>query len=1003
VTGPVSRAVVPVSTAVRGRARFRVERVRGRPAFAARVADRVAGLEPVTGVHVSALTGGVLIYFDADRLALRDLTRELARAAVAAAPPKRGRSIIIAHDVAAGGPRRSGATPGAWHALTAMAVAEQLAVIPAVGLSSVEAKARLAQLGPNRLPRPQPRSGLAILAEQFATLPVALLGGAAVVSIVSGAVFDAAVIAGVILANGVIGYVTESRVERILTSLQQLTIPVALVRRDGKESLVPASSLVPGDVMVLKAGHDVHADGRVAEVLEPFAVNESTLTGESLPVRKVAASTHEPGRPIADRDNMVYAGTVANEGAAFAIVTETGRRAELGRIRALIAGTEAPPTSLESHLAGMGRSLVALTLGVCAGTLGLGLLRGLGLLAMARTSISLAVAAVPEGLPTVATTTLALGMHRMLRRNVLVRRLQVVESLGTMTVICMDKTGTLTENRMTVIGWALEGAPFVRLGDAVGRDGASAGAEAGNLDPRLGQALRIGVLCNEAELHRSEHGWALEGSPTEGALLEAARDLGVDYREIRNAYPVCGRRERGDGQNWMATIHEVGTDSTLVAVKGAPEEVLALCATQLGPDGRPAPLGPEARRAILTANARMAGEAMRVLGLAYGDLGRDVEPGYKDLVWAGLVGMADPIRPGVRDVIAECRRAGIRIVMATGDQSQTAIAVGKALGLMTDGQIRVLEASALERVDPETLQGLAREVEIFARVSPAHKYQIVRALQASGHVVAMTGDGVNDGPALRAADIGIAMGARGTEVARELGDVILLDDDLGSMVAAIEQGRAIHTNVRKALRFLLSTNLSEILLTVAATAAGLASPLTAIQLLWINLLSDVLPALALAVEPAEPGLLREPPRDHAEPILSQQTLLRTGVDAGLIAAAGLGAYGAALVRHGAGPAASTVALSTLTTAQLLHALSCRSEERSGFADLRRNPLMIGAVVGTLGLQGAAMSVPLLRRFLGTAPVGPADWLLIAGGALAPLAVHELRKARTRPPPKETNG
>jgi P-type Ca2+ transporter type 2C len=998
MTAPTSRRVlVPLSTAVRGRARFRVETVRGRPRAAARLADQLTRLEAVTSIRVNALTGSVLVYFEADRLTLRDLIRELSRSAIASGAPRAG-APTSGRRGAGGLSDRAGAAPDAWHALTATAVAEQLAVVPALGLPPAHAKARLAQFGPNRLPRPEPRSGISILVDQLASLPVALLAGAAVVSITSGAVFDAAVIAGVVAANALIGYVTESRVERILSSLQELTVPVALVRREGKESLVPASSLVPGDVMILKAAHDVHADGRVIAVLDAFAVNESTLTGESLPVRKVAESTHPVDRPVADRDNMVFAGTVVTEGTAHAIATGTGRRAELGRIRALIAETEVPSTPLEAHLAGMGRTLVGLTMGLCAGTLGLGLLRGVGLLDMARTSVSLAVAAVPEGLPTVATTTLALGMHRMLRRNVLVRRLKVIENLGATTVICVDKTGTLTENRMTVRGWALDGAPFLGLKDAVARRGADGGTEADGFGPPLGQAVRIGALCNEAELQPTNDGWVLEGSPTEGALLEAARALGVDYRDLRKTYPMSGRRERGDGQNWMATIHQAGGDSTLIAVKGAPEEVLRLCATQIGSNGESAPLTPEARRAILAANARMAGEAMRVLGLAYRELGPGVEPRYDDLVWAGLVGMADPVRPRVPEVIAACRRAGIRIVMVTGDQSQTAIAVGRALGLLTDGRVRVLEASALKLVDRETLQGLAREVDIFARVSPAHKYQIVRALQASGHVVAMTGDGVNDGPALRAADIGIAMGARGTEVARDLGDLILLDDDLGSMVAAIEHGRAVHTNVRKALRFLLSTNLSEILLTVAATAAGLASPLTAVQLLWINLLTDVIPALALAVEPGEPGILEEPPRDPSEPILSRQTLSRVGADAGLIAAASLGAYGAALARHGAGPAASTVAFSTLTTAQLLHALSCRSDERSAFTGLGRNSLMLGAIGGTLALQGAAMAVPPLRRFLGTASLGPADWLLIAGGAVAPLAVQELAKVRTRARP-----
>jgi Ca2+-transporting ATPase len=952
------------------------------------VVDRLAGLDAVHSVRVNHLTGSVLVHFAADRTTIRDIAAELVRSRNAVPWGSNG------HAAAAGTPE-PGVAP--WHALPGETVVEGLRVVPSLGLSSSEVTARLARHGPNRFPAPAPKSGLAILVDQVTSLPVALLAGAAAVSLVSGAIFDALVIVGVVAANAVIGYVTESRVERILTSLQQLTSPVALVRRDGKEVFVPASSLVPGDVMVLKAGHDVHADGRVIDAGDLLALNESTLTGESLPVVKTALATRPAETPIAGRDNMVFAGTVVSEGAGLAVVTETGRRAELGRIRALIAETTTPPTPLELHLDRMGRSLVTLTLGLSAGTLALGLLRGVGLLDMTRTAISLAVAAVPEGLPTVATTTLALGMHRMLRRNVLVRRLQVIESLGTATVICVDKTGTLTENRMTVRGWAFDGLPFIGLPEAVEARETAGGPPLDALPPCLGRAVLIGVLCNEAELTPVGDGWVLDGSPTEGALIDAARVLGIDYRQARNAYRLCARRDRGEGQNWMATVHEAGAGGRLlVAVKGAPEEVLRLCNARLRGDGELEPLGPEARRTILAANSRMAGEAMRVLGLAYAERNDHGDSTYDDLAWVGLVGMADPIRPGVREAIAACHRAGIRIIMVTGDQSPTAIAVGRALGLVSDGQVRVLDATDLARVDRPALRGLAREVNIFARVSPAHKYQIVRALQESGEVVAMTGDGVNDGPALRAADIGVAMGARGTEVARDLGDVVLLDDNFGSIVQAIEHGRAVHTNVRKALRFLLSTNLSEILLTMATTAVGLASPLSAVQLLWINLLSDVLPALALAVEPAEADAMTRPPRDPSEPILSGGTLRRIAIDGGLLTAASFGAYGAALARHGAGPLASTVAFSTLTAGQLLHALSCRSDDRSALSGLRSSGFLVGAVGGTLALQGAALTLPPLRTLLGTAPLGVLDWGLVAGGALLPLAVREIEKARIRP-------
>jgi Ca2+-transporting ATPase len=983
--------VVPLSTAVRGRARFRVESLVGRPDRGVRLSDGLVGLGGILSVRINARTGSVLVHFAPDTLDTSRLAATLVQLARPSSGRDRSRPPVAAPLSRAA---RSAIEPDGddWHTIGPEAAARRLDVHPAVGLSGSEARERLEHAGPNRLPAPEPRPALATLVDQVASLPVGLLVGAAVVSLAGGAGFDAAVILGVVALNTVVGYATEARVERILTSLQRLTAPVARVRRDGKERLVPAATLVPGDVMALRAGHDVAADGRVVDVPDRLLVNESTLTGESLAVAKSAQATCPLETPVADRHNMVFAGTAVSEGSGLAVVTATGRATELGRIRSLVAATPSPPTPLERQLGAMGRTLVGIALGLCAGTFALGLLRGVGAFAMARTAISLAVAAVPEGLPAVATTTLALGMHRMLRRNVLVRRLQVIESLGATTVVCADKTGTLTENRMTVLGFAFLGGPLLTLPDATAAARGTAGSGA---DPRLAWAATAGALCNDAELVPRNGTLAVEGSPTEGALLAAARAMGLDYREMRNAYPLLARWDRADGQNWMGTVHAGPGGLRLVAVKGAPEEVVRLCADALGPLGEIVPMTPAVRRDVLTANARMAGDAMRVLGLAYRAVPSGAEPGFDGLTWVGLVGMADPIRSGVREAIAACRAAGIRIVMVTGDQSGTAIAVGRALGLVGEGPVRVLEAAQLATLDQEALRGLAREVDVFARVSPAHKHAIVRALQASGEVVAMTGDGVNDGPALRAADIGVALGAHGTEVARDLGDVVLLDDDFRSMVAAIEHGRAVHTNVRKALRFLLSTNLSEVALTLATTALGLGVPLSAVQLLWINLLSDVLPALALAVEPAEPQVMRRPPRDPAEAILSRTTLGRIGADAGLMAGAALAAYGAGLARHGSGPAASTIAFSTLTASQLLHALSCRSDDRSGLAGLGTSPALAGAIGASLALQAATVAVPSLRALLGTTPLGLVDWALVAGGAVLPLAVREVEKARRR--------
>ena len=942
-------------------------------------------------VKASLLTGNLLVLFDFRSVTLRDLMASIAQyrqgAPRAGGGQTDGTRIHLAPSL----------DHPAWHTLTDDLVSAQLETSRQAGLSSDEAAARLAVDGPNRLPIPEPRAALAILRDQVATLPVALLGAAAVVSLLSGGLLDAAVILGVVAINAAVGYVTESKVERIISSLHDLTIPMAFVRRDGKDTVVPAASLVPGDVVVLKPGYDVPADGRILEA-KGLAVNESALTGESSPVTKLAEAVHGGDSPIADRTNMVYAGTVVSEGSGLVVITETGRKTELGRVRALIAEIVAPPTPLERQLDTLGRQLVTVSLALCGVAFGLGLLRGVPLLEMFRTAISLAVAAVPEGLPAVATTTLALGMRRMFERQMIVRRLAAVESLGAITVICIDKTGTITENRMTVGGWHAGGRDWIPPTQVQSSESGRASIPDAELDPTLERALAVTVLCNEAELEWLD-GQVVGsiGSPTESALLLAALEAGMDYRVLRRQFPLVGIRSRDGGENWMATIHHAGGDRRVVMVKGAPEEVLRRSTRWLAGltiEPLTADIGPE----ILSANARMADRGMRVLGLAFGEVESGGEAAYEGLVWVGLVALIDPIRAGVSEAIAACRRAGIRIVIITGDQSRTAVAVGRELDLVRDGQVRVLEASQLVQISPDALRGLAHEVDVFARVSPTHKYQIVQALQAGGEVVAMTGDGVNDAPALKAADIGVAMGARGTELARDLADVVLLDDNFGSIVDAVEQGRTIYANIRKALKFLLATNFSEILVTVGAMALGVARPMSAMQFLWINLLTDVFPALALSFEPAEPQVMRQPPRNPADPILSRQDLAWMAGDAGLISAVALGAYGGAMARYGVGAAASTVAFATLTSAQLCYAITCRSEHRSGFSGLGRNPLLVAALGGTLALQGAAIGAPPLRRLLGTTPLRPADWGIVAAGAVAPLLIKEVSKAIMAPPP-----
>jgi Ca2+-transporting ATPase len=958
--------VVALSLAVPGRARLRVARLRGRRLLASMLEDRIAGDDGVRDVRANAVTGSVLVLFDPGRLDTRRLIAAVRRYARDAGNGHHGDRDIAAR----------------WHTLTAADVVERLSTSPQSGLSTEEATARLATLGANRLPMPQPKSGLAMIAGHLTSLPVLLLGGAALLSIASGALLDAGVILAVVVANATVGYVTERRVERILTSLQHATVPQTSVRRDGKETAIPATALVPGDVLVLKAGHDVVADARVIDV-DGLGVDESALTGESAPIAKRASPVSTPNGGVPHRVNMVHAGSVVAEGSGLAVVTATGRHTELGRIRTLVAETTMPPTPLEHQLDRTSRRLVGLSLGACAAALGLGVLRGVPVLEMARSAVSLAVAAVPEGLPAVATTTLALGMQRMMQRGTLVRRLAAVESLGAVTVICADKTGTLTENRMTVDSWCIGGREYGQGAELAGER---------ELDAALALAVSIAVLCNEAELR--EDGSGGKGSSTEAALLAAAGEAGVDHRDERRRYPLHGIRRRSDGDNWMATVHGAGRDGCLITMKGAPEQVIDRADRWLE-NGAERPLTATVRRELLGLNDRIAARGLRVLGLAFKESAATEAPAYEGLVWVGLVALTDPVRPGVGDAIRACEAAGIRTVLITGDHARTAGAIYRELGLR-NGVPNVFDASHVDELSPEKLGTLVREVDIFARVSPADKYRIVRALQAAGEVVAMTGDGINDAAALRAADIGVAMGRRGTDVARDVADVVLTTDDFDGIVAAVEQGRTIHANIGKSLRFLLATNFSEILVTLGGLAVGVPRPMSAIQFLWINLVSDVAPALALAVEPAESDVMARPPRDPTAPMLPKAALVEIGRDAAVLAAATLGVHGLALARYGAGSRATTLAFSTLTTAQLLHALTYRSRPRDG-STVAGSPLLLGVVGGTVGMQVAAMALPPLRRLLGLSPLALVDWAVVAGGAVLPLLVNQIR------PRRETHG
>jgi Ca2+-transporting ATPase len=856
-----------------------------------------------------------------------------------------------------------------------------------LGLSRVAAKENLKKYGPNILPESAPRSGLSILLDQFKSLPVALLSVAAGLSILTGGLADSVVILAVVGINAAIGYATESQAEKSIQSLRGSVRPSALVVREGVVQEIKAQEVVVGDILVLRPGSTIVADGRLIEA-DRLRVDESALTGESMPVLK-SPDTRPMGEvPLGDRINMVFTGTLVTGGNGLAVVVATGGATEFGHIQLLVGEAEPPETPMERQLTQLGNQMVLISGAVCGLVFFIGLFRGFGLMQMLQTSIFLAVAAVPEGLPTVATTTLALGIRDMKRRRVLIRHLEAVETLGSVQTLCLDKTGTITLNQMSVMavytgmramdvsetGFAFNGEPIT----------ASACDE-------LWRLLEVCVLCAESEIKIEGGKYVIKNSATENALLQMAIRSGIDPQGLKERYPLLKMSQRSENSNFVATLHAASPRGKFIALKGNPGEVLAMCRWQMK-DGRIVTLSDDDIATLQTENEQMAGRALRVLGVAFARAHGDEEgfEGDGGLIWLGLVGMADPIRDGVKDLIELFHEAGIDTVMITGDQSATAYAIGSKLDLSNGEQLEILDSTQLASIDPQVMEGLAKRVHVFARVSPAHKLQIVQAMQRSGKVVAMTGDGINDGPALKAADIGVAMGTAGTQVAREVADVILEEDNLETMAVAVSQGRTIYSNIRKAIHFLLATNLSEIMVMSVALSGGMGQPLNAKQLLWINLISDIFPGLALALEPPEPDVLKRPPRDPQEPIIKPADLKRIAFEGAALSAASLGAYGYGLARYGMGAQAGTIGFMSLAFGQLLHALSCRSEKHSLFErnGLPPNPYLNVGLGGSLLLQALTVMIPGLRSFLGLAPIGLLDGLVIGGSALLPLAVNE---------------
>ena len=893
-----------------------------------------------------------------------------------------------------------------WHTETAEVVAAAFAVDPRLGLGDAEVARRRQQYGPNALTAARVRSSWIILADQFKSLLVVLLVVAAGVAFMLREPIEAVAILVVIVLNAVIGFLTEWRADRSLAALQRQTVPKAHVRRGGKERGIRASELVPGDIVLIAAGSRVPADGRILESVR-MEVAEASLTGESLAVSKAAEPIEHMDAALADRRNMAYMGTAVTEGRGSLLVTATGMRTEVGRIGALIdeAGSRSSP--LERKLAQLSHTLLGVVSLLCAIIVLVGWFRGHAFLYMLEVGISLAIAAVPEGLPAVVTMTLALGMQRMARIGALVRRLPAVETLGSTTVICTDKTGTLTRDEMTVRAFLLgprridvSGAGYVRVGTF--REGERTLAAAADL--QLALALRVGALCCDATLVLVDGQTAVLGDPTEGALLVAAAKAGMSKEALERQFPRLSELPFRSETKRMVTTHRTPNGASVAYVKGGPAVVADASVAIFTPDGVQ-PMTAAQREQILADNQTLATQALRVLALAYKDLPLDYEDTdlADGLVFIGLVGMIDPLREEAPGAIDRCRRAGIRVVMITGDQEATAAEIGRQLGLDRDRKgrpLRTVHDRELAGLDPAGWQAIAANSGVFARVSPEHKLRIVEAFQAGGEVVAMTGDGVNDAPALKQADIGVAMGVKGTEVAKGAAAMVITDDNFTTIVGAVEQGRVIYANIHRFVHYLFSCNLAEILVVFTAIMIGWPLPLAALQILWLNMLTDVFPALALALEPANSDTMTRPPRDPREPLMTRRFVWLIVWQGVLLSGMVLVAFAIGMRWYGVeGPGlqhASTMAFMTVALVQVFHTFNARSQVRSAFtAQLFTNAWLWAAVATCLLLQAAAIYVPLLQKVLHTSSLTAADWGVVLGLALAPVGIVEAVKLLAR--------
>ena len=853
-------------------------------------------------------------------------------------------------------------------------VLDTLDTDPDQGLTQGEGARRLAGYGENKLEKAKP-PGLfrQVLAQLRDPMILVLLAAAALSFFAGGGQdwLDTAIILLIVVFNTVISVSQEDNARKALEALEKLAAPRARVLREGVERRLESTHLVPGDILLLEAGDYVPADGRILWAAG-LQTDESAMTGESLPVHKRAGDGLPPDTPLAERKNMVIGGTVVTGGRAKVVVTATGMQTEMGKIAGLLLRQGQGETPLQRKMKEVSRVLSLVCVGVCAVMFGVGMLQHRDILDMFLTAVALAVAAIPEGLPAIVTIVLAVGVGRMARRNAIIKRLPAVETLGCASVICSDKTGTLTKNQMTVLEvWTP--APAHR-----------------------DRALTLGTLCGDAQ----EGPGGYIGDPTETAIAQAAAQAGLEKAALERDMPRRGEAPFDSVRKRMATCHALPNGEALVAVKGAPEAVLARCTHLLGAQG-PRPLTDGDRRRIAQVGGDLAGQALRVLAVA-----QRLQPALPksmaaesleaELTFVGLIGMMDPPRPEVRQAVDRCAGAGIRPVMITGDHKDTAVAIAKQLNIYRPGD-KAIDGAGLDFLPQETLEEEIEAFSVYARVTPEHKMRIVQAWQRRGHVVAMTGDGVNDAPALKAADIGCAMGKTGTDVAKGAADMILTDDNFATVVAAVEQGRGIYANIRKAIHYLLSCNIGEILTIFLATLLPVSqAPLSPVQLLWLNLVTDSLPALALGMEPVEKTAMTQPPRGKEEPLFSRAFSRRLAWQGALVGGITLLAYGLGFHLTGTFAVANTMAFATLTFSQLFHAFDVRSETTPLFRlGVLSNKAMNKAFLAGAALQAAVLLAPLLQGVFAVVPMDLAQWGIVLGLALTPLVVCELAKGLRR--------